>query len=157
MEIERKWLVKRENIPFDLSKLPHKTIEQAYISYAPTIRIRKINDGKSYVLTVKSAAAGLKREEFELPLSGEEYERLYNKHEGRVIKKTRFFKEEAGLTLEIDIFEGELCGLCYLEIEFPDEEAAVSYESPLWTCADVSSVKGYSNASLSKYGLPQDI
>ena len=56
MEIERKWLIDVNNIPYDLNSLDHDDIEQAYISFKPTIRIRKISNKGEYVLTIKSSS-----------------------------------------------------------------------------------------------------
>ena len=52
MEIERKFLVKRENLPENLEQYPSKAIEQGYLCTEPVVRIRKSND--NYYLTYKS-------------------------------------------------------------------------------------------------------
>lgn len=49
MEIERKFLTKE--LPFDITAYPCKAITQAYLSFSPTIRIRRSN--ADYILTVK--------------------------------------------------------------------------------------------------------
>lgn len=77
MEIERKFLTKE--LPFDITAYPCKAITQAYLSFSPTIRIRQSN--ADYILTVKGKGH-LAREEFELPLSEEEYNRLSLKSRG---------------------------------------------------------------------------
>ena len=156
MEIERKWLIDREKLPYRLEELKKKKIEQSYVSFSPVIRVRNINDGEKYVLTVKSSEAGLAREEFELPLTKEQYAFLFAKHEGTVIQKTRYLKEENGLMLEIDLFEGDLSGLSYLEIEFPDRESAEVYPTPGFAVADVSDRAEFANANLSRFGKPQE-
>ena len=153
METERKWLVSRENIPYNLDEFPSEHIIQRYISFSPTIRIRDINDGAAYILTVKSSSGGLSREEFELPLTAEQYRFLSGKTEGHVIDKTRYSVYEPDHKYEIDIFHGELEGLIYLEIEFDSEEEAEEYPSPKWAGRDVSYDKAYSNAALAKNGL----
>lgn len=157
MEIERKWLVEKSKIPYNLEKLVHSEIEQAYISFSPTVRIRSI-DGKKFVLTIKSTAGAssyLSRNEAEIEISREEYDSLMKKAEGRIIRKTRYlFRREDKLLEEIDVFGGEFSGLCYLEIEFPDEESAIAFESPGWTEKDVTAEKGFSNGSLSRNGMP---
>ena len=52
MEIERKFLVKKENLPENLEQYPCKVIEQGYLCTEPVVRIRKSND--NYYLTYKS-------------------------------------------------------------------------------------------------------
>lgn len=151
MEIERKFLTKE--IPFDITKYPYKQISQAYISFSPTIRIRKSNE--DYILTVKGKGH-LAREEFELPLSKEDYDRLFLKTEGTPVIKKRYLVPVAGdLTAEVDIYEGELEGLMTTEVEFPSLEEAEAFAAPEWFGKDVSGEKAYKNTSLSLYGMPK--
>ena len=41
MEIERKFLISKENLPADLDAYPHHKLEQGYLSTAPVVRIAK--------------------------------------------------------------------------------------------------------------------
>ena len=152
MEIERKFLTK--NIPFDITAYPYKQISQAYISFSPTIRIRRSDD--AYILTVKGKGH-LAREEFELPLTKADYDRLFEKTEGTpVVKKRYLVPVEGGYTAEVDLYEGELEGLMTTEVEFPSMEAAESFAAPDWFGKDVSEEKAYKNTSLSLYGMPKE-
>ena len=152
MEIERKFLTK--NIPFDITAYPYKQISQAYISFSPTIRIRQSDE--NYILTVKGKGH-LAREEFELPLTKEAYDRLFEKTEGTpVVKKRYLVPVEGGYTAEVDLYEGELTGLMTTEVEFPSMEAAESFAAPAWFGEDVSEEKAYKNTSLSLYGMPKE-
>lgn len=152
MEIERKFLTKE--IPFDIAAYPYKQITQAYISFSPTIRLRQSNE--AYILTVKGKGH-LAREEFELPLKKEDYEKLLLKTEGTpVIKKRYLVPIENDLTAEVDIYEGELEGLMTTEVEFPSLEMAESFVAPEWFGKDVSEEKAYKNTSLSLYGMPEE-
>ena len=153
MEIERKFLTK--HIPFDITKYPYKQISQAYISFSPTIRIRQSNE--DYILTVKGKGH-LAREEFELPLSKEDYDKLFLKTEGTpVIKKRYLVPIDGGLTAEVDIYEGELEGLMTTEVEFPSLEDAERFVAPEWFGKDVSEEKAYKNTSLSLDGMPKEL
>lgn len=152
MEIERKFLTKE--IPFDIMAYPCLQISQAYISFSPTIRIRKSN--ADYILTVKGKGH-LAREEFELPLQKEEYCRLLVKTEGTpVVKKRYLVPLEQGLTAEVDLYEGALAGLITTEVEFPSLAAAENFIVPDWFGRDVSEEKAYKNTSLSLYGMPKE-
>ena len=55
-------------------------MEQSYINFSPTIRLRNTND-KSYILCVKNKGGtnGLSRDEFETEISKEDYEKLLEK------------------------------------------------------------------------------
>ncbi len=158
MEIERKWLVRKEDVPYDLAALDSVTIEQAYLSFSPVIRVRRVNGGEKCVLTVKGGASGpngLAREEHEIPITDAQYERLLAKKEGEIILKTRFFFRRAdGLLEEIDVFRDALEPLCYLEIEFPTVAAAEDFPSPDWVTADVTGIKGFNNGALAARGVP---
>lgn len=152
MEIERKFLVKQ--LPEQLESYPHSRFTQSYISRMPVIRLRKIEKEAetAYVLTVKSAGLTV-RQEFELPLQEAEYERLFQKVEGRVLQKVRYrIPLEDGYTAELDRFEGELEGLLLVEVEFPNEESMKAFAPPYWFGEDVSDSAQYHNSVLSNGG-----
>lgn len=52
--IEKKWVVNKDKIPYDLSNSEITKIEQTYICFSPEIRVRKINDGEEYTFAVKN-------------------------------------------------------------------------------------------------------
>ena len=103
MEIERKFLISKENLPADLDAYPHHKLEQGYLSTAPVVRIRKEDD--NYYLTYKSKGL-MTREEYNLPLTKESYEHMRPKADGILISKTRYLiPEKDGLTIELDVFD----------------------------------------------------
>ena len=144
MEIERKFLVKRENLPENLEQYPSKAIEQGYLCTEPVVRIRKSNDN------YKSKGL-LAREEYNLPLTKEAYEHLKPKADGIVISKIRYvIPEKDGLSIELDVFKAPYEGLLLAEVEFPNEEAAHAYQPPKWFGEDVTYSAEYHNSTLSK-------
>lgn len=156
-EIEKKWLIRQEDIPYDLSKADKYEIIQTYINFSPEIRLRNLNNSE-YVLTIKSDTAlkGFVREEHEWLITKEEYENLITKKEGNTIYKTRYrFKDENNIEMEIDIFSGDLKGLAYLEIEFSNTESANGYLTPNWVIKDVTTDLNYKNGYLARYGIPK--
>ena len=52
LEIERKFLLDLNEVPYDFSKLRKKTIEQGYIICKPEIRVRNVL-GEDYFMTIK--------------------------------------------------------------------------------------------------------
>lgn len=153
MEIERKYLF--NTIPFDLKQYPCNLIEQVYISTTPVIRARKkapidqINGEPSYILTIKSSGL-LKREEYELLLTEDEYLSLLRKAEGNVITKKRYvIPLHSDLNLELDIFEGTFKGLIMGEIEFPSDEAANKYNPPEYISREVTFDTHFHNSTMS--------
>lgn len=148
MEIERKFLIARENLPKDLSSYPCKHIEQGYLCTEPVVRIRKSND--DYYLTYKSSGMMI-RQEHEFPLTREAYEHLRPKADGILLSKTRYvIPEKEGLFIELDVFDAPYEGLYLAEVEFPTEEAALSYTPPAWFGEEVTQSAKYHNSSLSK-------
>ena len=148
LEIERKFLVKKEDLPDNLKQYPCKVIEQGYLCTEPVVRIRKSND--NYYLTYKSKGL-LAREEYNLPLTREAYEHLKPKADGIVISKIRYvIPEKDGLFIELDVFDAPYEGLLLAEVEFPFEEAAHAYQPPQWFGEDVTYSAKYHNSTLSK-------
>lgn len=153
MEIERKYTIKE--LPSDLESYPCHLIEQAYLNTAPVIRIRKEDD--SYYLTYKGSGL-MAREEYNLPLNEESYYHLLEKADGRIITKKRYViplkqyqpEDQNNLSIELDVFEGELAPLMIAEIEFPTKEMAEAFVAPDLFLADVTFDPHYHNSNLSK-------
>lgn len=144
MEIERKFLIK--SLPANLETYPQKHLEQAYLCTAPVIRIRQENE--KYFLTYKGDGL-MVREEYNLPLSKAAYLHLKEKADGKIIVKTRYYiPEKNGLTIELDIFEGEHAPLIMAEVEFPNEETACSYLPPDWFEKEVTENPAYHNSNM---------
>ena len=57
---------------------------------------------------------------------------------------------EGNLTVELDVFEGELAPLILAEVEFPDEDSALSFTPPDWFGEDVTFSGKYHNSHLSR-------
>ena len=148
MEIERKFLIKKEQLPKDLANCSFHKIEQGYLCTNPVVRIRKQDD--SYFLTYKSGGL-MTREEYNLPLTKESYEHLKEKIDGRLITKKRYvIPLKDSLFIELDIFSGDLAPLMLAEVEFPDEETANHFTPPKWFGEDVTFSSSYHNSTLSK-------
>ena len=144
MEIERKFIIK--TIPFNLTDYTCNIIAQAYISTNPVIRIRQQND--KYILTIKSKGL-LKREEFNLEISKDEFYNLYSKIDGRLIKKKRYLIPlKDNFTAELDVFEDNLEGLKLVEVEFTSEEDALNFTPPDWFNQEVTYNPKYQNNRL---------
>ncbi|MCR5149520.1 MAG: CYTH domain-containing protein [Eubacterium sp.] len=143
MEIERKFLVKY--LPENLDTCKKSEIIQGYISTHPVIRIRRSNE--RYILTVKSDGL-MEREEFEMPLTEEQFVNLSKKVEGNIISKTRYKIPDGSLTIELDIFHEKFDGLFYAEVEFPDKETAEAYTPPAFFGREVTNEGIYHNSSL---------
>ena len=148
MEIERKFLIEKDSLPDHLEEYPHNHLEQAYIITNPVLRVRQKDD--QYILTYKGEGL-MAREEVEFPLPQEAYEKLLAKSEGNIITKTRYkIPESGGLTIELDIFHGIFEGLFLAEVEFANEQSALSYKPPVWFGKEVTNTSAFHNSTLSQ-------
>ena len=148
MEIERKFLIRKDDLPQDLASYPCHRIEQGYLCTSPVVRIRRQDD--DYFLTYKSKGL-MSREEYNLPLNREAYEHLIQKADGNVITKKRYeIPDNTGHTIELDIFEGVFAGTVLAEVEFDSVEEADSYVAPEFFIKDVTTDTQYHNSNMSK-------
>jgi len=168
-EIERKWLIDKNKIPYKLSEdvlddLLIANITQTYICFDPEIRVREYTvegygSQKFHEMTIKVNLTkdGLIRDETNITINQQQYNNMLKKkeEEGNVIYKTRYqFTIEDGYYVAIDIFQGDLEGLAYLEIEFPSKKAGSSYPNPDWVIKDITDDTRYKNGHLARYGIP---
>jgi CYTH domain-containing protein len=155
VERERKFLVATP--PEDIDRYPSSQIEQGYLVIGDDgseARVRQRAEQKW--LTVKRGA-GLVRQEEEVEISAEQFERLWPLTEGRRVSKTRYKISLAdGLVLELDIYHGSLAGLVTAEVEFPDADAANRFVPPSWVGAEVTTVDAYKNRRLAIDGRPRE-
>lgn len=149
MEIERKYLIQKEHIPFSPADFPCRHIEQGYLCTAPVVRIRR--DNNDYFLTYKSKGLMI-REEHNLPLTADAYQHLKEKIDGRLIVKDRYIiplESDPDLLIELDFFKNELEDLILAEVEFPDKASADRFLPPAWFGDDVTFSSRYRNSTLS--------
>jgi CYTH domain-containing protein len=141
-EIERKFLV------LDQTYKQHAKgvfYQQGYLSFKPSVRIRII--GPKALLTIKGAATGISRSEFEyeVPLQ-DGLEMLRELCKGPIIEKYRYKMEYKGFIWEIDEFLKDNEGLIVAEIELDHEDQ--EFEKPPFVGEEVSHDKRYRNSSL---------
>lgn len=153
MEIERKFLIKR--LPEKLNTFTKYEIKQAYICTDPVMRIREVDtNGGTYIFTFKGKGT-LAREEFEYPLTKEQFEKLWKKSETKKIVKTRYLIPiQNNLTAELDIYKGDLKDFMNVEVEFDTIENSHSFIPPDWFGEEVTENINYSNVYMSIYGIP---
>jgi CYTH domain-containing protein len=145
-EIERKFLVVDESWRA-MSRGPRR-IRQGYITRGPTAVVRIRTFGERGFLTIKNAAAGLIRSEFEHEIPFAEAEELLRwACGGHLIEKTRHKIAWEGLDWVIDEFAGALSGLVLAEIELHYADQSVPL--PPWVGREVTDDPTYGNSSLS--------
>ena len=147
-EIERRFLVCQDVRHFCRHG---DRIVQGYISFdngsgGQKARVRIRND--QAFLTIKGERRGLVRPEFERAVPFSWAAGLLSRLSPEVlIRKTRYEVEFAGMTWEIDVFDGRNSGLVMAEIEL--EHADQEIELPDWVGAEVTFDGRYGNSALS--------
>lgn len=150
MEIERQFLVTDvSKVPVNMSMAKYE-ITQGYLSFAPELRIRRMND--EYFLTFKSAG-GLVRREEEIDITKKDFENLLPRVQGKMLKKVR--REillPTGEMAVFDIYGGELDGFCMAEVEFSNVEEAKTFDPPAWFGKEITYDARLTAANLVKHG-----
>ena len=133
-------------------------IKQGYLTSGtePTVRVRIVaapGGTVRHTLTIKGAANGISRPEFEFAIPGGDALEMMGMCGGRIVKKLRHFAPSSlsGRAWEIDEFTEGHSGLVLAEIELdaPDQEVRL----PEWVGSEVSNDPRYSNRSLAQHGL----
>ncbi len=111
--------------------------------------------GGRALLTVKSGAGRVRVEE-EFEIDDRRFESLWPLGEGRRVTKTRYRLPADGgeLTIELDVYSGDLEGLVVAEVEFDSEAAADEFEPPGWFGPEITDDKRYANRALAVDGVP---
>lgn len=148
IEIEKTFLVRQ--LPQNLSSYQSCQIKQGYLSSThPALRIRQ-KDNK-YEITKKIPLKPddfTAVEEINIPLTKDEFNKLWSLTD-RSLQKTRYLIPLSNnLTAELDVFENELTGLYWVEVEFPSIEEMNIFQKPDWFGKDITQEDFASNSFL---------
>ena len=147
IEIERKFLVKGDFMPFVTKKVK---IVQAYIcsTKEKTVRVR-IKGEKAYI-TIKGPSNdnGFSRAEFEYEIPVADATEMLKLCD-RFIEKVRHYVVYEGHTFEVDVFHGMDEGLILAELELESEDE--DFSKPDWIGEEVTGDIRYYNAYMAEY------
>ena len=139
-EIERKFLVSSEAWR-DHADAGWRQ-QQAYLAVSDRAVVRiRMDGGSQGFLTIKSAVAGLSRDEFEYLIPVADAEALVRLRHGSVVDKTRFTVPHGGRQWEVDVYAGDNAGLVVAEIELDSETELV--DLPPWVGPEVTGEARY--------------
>ncbi|KAA3618182.1 MAG: CYTH domain-containing protein [Calditrichaeota bacterium] len=144
IEIERKYLLKNNTWRANAIGTVYR---QGYLStnQKRIVRVRVV--GNKGLLTIKGETDGVTRSEFEYEIPLEDANSLLeNLCKKPLIEKVRYHVEYAGLTWEIDEFQGENAGLIIAEVELQEENQTIIF--PDWIGEEVSADPRYYNSNL---------
>lgn len=146
IEIERKFLLKGDGWKQGAKGVHYM---QAYVNEPGENTVRVRIEGERGVLTIKSKAKGISRQEFEYEIPLQDAEALMRICRTPIVEKYRYKVEYAGHCWEIDEFVGLNAGLVMAEIELKSESEP--FEKPDWIGEEVTADKRYYNSHLARY------
>jgi len=134
-EIERKFLVADDR--WKRSVVRRARIRDGLIALdnGRKTRVRVMDDRAT--IAVKGQFEGISRAEYEyeIPLADAE-EMLLTMCDGRVLEKDRHYVPHAGLTWEVDVYDGLMDGVVIAEVELDHEDRAL--ELPDWVGREIT-------------------
>lgn len=146
VEIERKFLVVGEG--WRRQALRAEMMVQGYLAGPPaarcSVRVRVV--GEHACLNIKSAIAGIARDEYEYAIALDDAQRMLATLAGAKVEKQRHYVKVDGHTFEIDEFCGDNAGLIVAELEL--EAIDTPFPRPAWLGPEVSDLKRYYNLNL---------
>lgn len=162
-EIERKFIIDPTSSTFarevlagkSLDDFDHTTLRQGYLAIrddGSEERIRSFGD--MYFERTMKSGGDLVRDEENTSLSREDFSALWPRTAGARVEKTRYQIPYQGVVLELDIYHGQLAGLCVGEVEFSGEDetaaraAANAFGTPAWVQHDVTTDERFKNKRL---------
>ena len=152
IEIERKFLV--SGGVWRAAAVRSQYLRQGYLVGADSaalprcsVRVRVAED--SAWLTLKSAARGIERQEYEYPIPVADGQRIIRALCDGVVEKRRWYVPFLQHTFEVDEFFGDNAGLVVAEIEL--SRADESFGRPAWLGREVSHEPRYYNVNLIRH------
>jgi len=152
MEIERKFLLHSlpeqamsgQGIPMDQGYLSAETAETE-------LRVRLA--GNDCFLTLKKGR-GMVRQEEEILISRENFDRLWPFTTGARVRKTRYRIMIDNTQVEIDEYYDDLAPLIVAEVELPPGADFLGVDLPDWIGTEITGLPEYTNQHLARHGLP---
>ena len=162
VEIERKYVIKKPSVEAmrACDGYSESKIVQTYLNSPATetrrVRSRALDGTVVYTETRKIRIDAMSSTEIEREITGEEYENLLldSKADCRPIVKTRYTFIHLAQLFEVDVYpEWERSAIMETELDTRDRE--VVFPDFIDVVRDVTGVKSYSNASMSRSFPPE--
>ncbi|KKW91478.1 MULTISPECIES: CYTH domain-containing protein [Sphingobium] len=150
VEIERKFLVVDD--AWRASADAGRRLRQGYVAHDGHGSVRVRICGDRGWLAVKSARAGLARDEFEyeIPLA-DARDMLDRLCVSEVIEKVRYRVVHDGMTWEVDVFDGPVEGLILAEVEMRSVDQR--FDLPDWVGAEVTDDPRFRNSAIAQMAM----
>jgi len=146
-EIERKFLLANDRWKSSIVKSVRIRDGLIAIMNGRKARVRIMGDQAT--IAVKGQHKGLGRSEFEYPIPTSDAEEILRTMcDDRVLQKVRNYVPYAGLTWEIDVYDGILKGVVIAEVELDRADRAL--ELPDWVGEEITGDLRYSKLNMEK-------
>jgi len=146
-EIERKFLLAHDGWRSSIVKSARIRDGLIATFNGRKARVRIIDDHATIALKGQQNGFGRSEFEYAIPYSDAE-EMLRTMCDDRVLEKMRYYVPHAGLTWEIDVYEGLLKGVVIAEVELDREDRAL--QLPDWVGKEITGDLRYSKINMEK-------
>ena len=146
-EIERKFLLAHDGWRSSIVKSARIRDGLIATFNGRKARVRIIDDHATIALKGQQNGFGRSEFEYAIPYSDAE-EMLRTMCDDRVLEKMRHYVPHAGLTWEIDVYEGLLKGVVIAEVELDREDRAL--QLPDWVGKEITGDLRYSKINMEK-------
>jgi CYTH domain-containing protein len=154
IEIERKFLVAGDG--WKQSVVKAARIRDGLVAFEDgrKVRVRILDDVAT--IAIKGQRSGLARREYEyqIPISEAE-EILRTVCAVRLLEKVRHYVPFDGVIWEVDVYEGDLEGVVFAEVELDREDRQL--ELPNWVGEEVTGDERYSKISMQRKRLQETL
>ncbi len=147
LEIEKKFLVDLNKIPFELNDYQSDEIEQWYLFIDDQKEERIRHRWNRFYYTTKTWIWEVRWED-EHEISKDEFYCLWPKTLWFRLEKIRYLVPYKWYTIELDVYRGNLTWLSVAEIEFESKNECDMFEYPDWFGEDVTDNPKYKNRNL---------
>jgi adenylate cyclase len=145
VEIERRFLVANDNWKQSVTRRARIRDGLIAIDRGRKTRVRILDDRATITLKGRHDGAGRAEYEYAIPIIHAQ-EMLRTMCDGRILDKTRHYVPHAGLTWEIDVYDGLLQGVIIAEVELDD--AACALPLPGWAGEEITGDFSYSKLKM---------
>ena len=147
-EIERKFLVNGDS--WRDAVLSQERIMQGYLANNQNATVRVRVKGEQAFLTIKGAARGISRSEYEYPIPVSDAEAMLAELAvSPPIDKVRYRVRHGDQVWDLDVFAGDNAGLVMAELELEHEDQP--FDLPDWAGTEVSGDPRYYNVHLARH------
>ncbi len=147
IEIERKFLVRNDS--WKQAADAGTPMIQGYMLGDGLASVRVRLEGEEARLNIKSRTLGVRRQEYEYPIPVDDAREMLDTLCSNTVSKVRYRVVHAGMTWEVDVFEGDNAGLIVAEIELASEDQEFAH--PDWLGKEVSDDERYYNTCLASH------